>query len=222
MKKKILLLYLILVGSTKLYSSSSENDIQKDKYYWFYLRIESALDEELNYFIYQILEVSPGINCGSISKFTGEFKSNLKKKIYVIGPYRDSTCAQTARTIYNDMTYFSDKEIENLIKTMKSKMEPQIYFNNYYGCYTRLSNKYRNSHKLVLQRVAARNEIEVFTFEETIECIRGGLDFEMLFVGFFSNRMDAEESERIQRQLGEKTSFFQNIKYWYWYIRHIR
>jgi hypothetical protein len=198
--KKLGLFFLII--SISLSTKILAQEITTDKFndddnvYWFYLRADQKIDKILNRKVYDVRVLSRTPKYGTYAKYSEDTWRCLKGgQQLVIGPFRELNAAKQSITIYDLAKYtpdIRDKEIEKL-KESKEIMES--------GCYCYFLKFYvsKRTHSYVLERIPARTSVEALSVNEFLDQFMEGLTMEMLTIGAFVSREEAEESKRLYR-----------------------
>jgi hypothetical protein len=195
--KNISLTFLIFLFSM-LCNNISAQQVVSEKFspseyvYWFYLRAESKIDKELNSIVYRVRTLSKTPKYGTFNAYQKDTWRCLQGgQQLVIGPFRELNVAKQSILIY-DLAKLSDalrtKEIERL-KDSSEMMASTCYF-----YYLKFSVSQR-THRFILKRVPAAINEEGMTISDFMDGFLAGLTQEMLAIGPFFSKPEAEESK---------------------------
>jgi hypothetical protein len=197
--KNVIYTIIALLLSTSGFKISAQ--VQTDKFdpseyvYWFYLKAEKKLDKQMNRNVYIVRTLSKIPKYGAFSVYEKDTWRCLQGgQQLVIGPFRNYEVAKQAIAIY-DLAKLSSEVREKEVKKLKdsSKIEDSYY------CYYLKFDIAQRTHKYDLKRIPARTSVEGITLSDFLDQYLEGITMEMLAIGPFFSRPEAEESKRLNR-----------------------
>jgi hypothetical protein len=198
--KKTGLVFLLVLFS--LFYNSIFAQVQTDKFdpsefvYWFYLRAEKKMDKQIHSIVYQVRTLSKTPKYGTFAAYEKDtWRCMQAGQQLVIGPFRDYNVAKQSIQIY-DLAKLTESLRDKEIKRLKDSSE--MMEGSYYCYYLKFDISQR-THRYVLKRIPARIEVEGITINEFLETFTEGLVHEMLAIGPFFSKPEAEESKRLNR-----------------------
>jgi phosphatidate phosphatase PAH1 len=194
MMKKFALFFILLAIVSISFKAVSQEQIDKfdpnEKLYWFYLSVSIRLYKEIKRNIYVISGLSKTPIYGTIAEYEKELWKCLQKgRKLAIGPFLDNKLTQKAIEIYALAKLpinLRDNRIKKLLESSIDTMNFYYYF---------LPKRESNYHPL---RIPKTN-IEKTSLNNFIELYLEGLAMEMIAIGPFVTRPEAEESKRLNR-----------------------
>ena len=163
--------------------------------YWFYLKVEKKIDKEMNRYVYQVRTLSKTPKYGAFASYEKDVWRCLNGgQQLVIGPFRDYNVAKQSIAIYDLAKLSSSIRVKEIQRVKDSSQIEDSYF-----CYYLKYDFAPRTHRIILKRVAARIEVEPITLSDFMDQFTEGITFEMLAMGPFFTKQEAEESKRLNR-----------------------
>jgi hypothetical protein len=195
--RKTIFIIIGLLFCLSGFETKAQNQFDPNDYvYWFYLRTEKKLDRNLNQNVYLVRTLSKTPKYGTFAAYEKDtWRCLLGGQQMVIGPFRQFKVAKQALAIY-DMAKLPEEQRK--IQIAKLSEEIGLEHDEYF-CYYLKYDVSKRTKKFVLRRVPARTSIDGITLDGFIDQFLEGLTFEMLAIGPFFDRPEAEESKRLNR-----------------------
>jgi hypothetical protein len=189
---KIFILFFILLCQVQI-SGRSLNPYEKI-YYWFYIKIDKAIDKETGSNRIIIKNIGSEIESGTFSEFLSSHQNGLKSGKIIIGPFGEKGQSQDAQSYYRNTGKYTGSSEE-----AASFGED----NNYTFFYMKPVGE-NLSQSIIFERIPSRvtsGNIEDFMF-----LLIEGLSFDKLAIGPFDNYELAERSKFAYVKNGETDS----------------
>jgi len=195
MKKIGLLLLLIFNLSIIISAQEKVKEFDQNEYvYWFYLRAEKKIDKVFNRFVYSVRPLSKTPKYGTYAKYSEDTWRCLQGgQQLVIGPFKVLNDAKQSIAIY-ELAKLSPDILEREKTKLRDSSEMAEGF-----CYFLKFEKSKRTNNFRLIRIPARTNVEPISIDGFLDQFLEGLTMEMLTIGPFSDRREAEISKRLNR-----------------------
>jgi hypothetical protein len=193
----VLLPVLFIIFSFRLFAQVQTDKFDpKEKVYWFYLSSEIKTDKALNRDVYIARTTAKKPKYNTFSAYEKDVWKCLEGgHQIVVGPFRDFGAAKQAIEIY-DLAKLPEKA--RGIETKKLVDSSKVSDAGYYCYYLKFYITDRTK-TIKLKRIPARTSVEGISLNDFLDQFFEGVTMEMLAIGPFSTRLEAEESKRLNR-----------------------
>jgi len=167
-----------------------------EKVYWFYLNVSIKNDKILNRDVYVIRISSQKPKYDTYSVYEKDIWRCLKAgHQIVVGPFREFDAAKQAIKIY-DLCKLQENERDTEVIKMEDSANVS---NDEYFCYFMKFYISERTKSIKLKRIPARTSVVGITVTDFIDQFLEGVTQQMLTIGPFRNKEEAEDSKRINR-----------------------